>query len=286
MKKVNFHAIQSLPTPESWIENALAIPEEEEEKEKPAVIPRRSYRLIAAAASLVLVSLIGVAVWMVFGRTPAPIITAPKNTASTESVVSTEGVPASTESATTGETGTIPAQAPTAPADTHTVATVSTPTELATTPSQHAPTEEPTARPDSPITIPTERPTEATVHPTEITVYPTEVTAEPSEPAFYPTETPWFYENEVISDVPSSKFPENGRIYCAIYDSDGSMFGDADPYSDQHLATVLRYEEWRDSYLVVYRPSEKDVLPRPGYYTYRFYDENGNVYHSDTRPLG
>lgn len=284
MKKVNFHTLQSLPTPESWIENALAIPEEEE-KEKPAVIPRRSYRLIAAAASLVLVSLIGFAAWLLFGRTPAPIITAPKNTASTESVVSTEGALASTESATAGETGTTPTQAPTAPADTNTDTTVSAPTEPAAAPAQNAPTEAPTERPDSPIVVPTERPTEATVRPTEITVYPTEVTAEPSEPAFYPTETPWFYENEVISDVPGSKFPENGRIYCAIYDSDGSMFGDADPYSDQHLATVLRYEKWHDSYLVVYRPSEKDVLPRPGYYTYCFYDENGNVYHSDTRPL-
>ena len=37
MKEFNFNTIKNLPVPEQWIENALVIPETEEQK--PAVVP-------------------------------------------------------------------------------------------------------------------------------------------------------------------------------------------------------------------------------------------------------
>ena len=72
MKSFNFDTLQNLPIPEGWIENALSIPEQEEQK--PALIPFwRRPRVIAAAASLILVSALSIALFLSMNNAPVPV---------------------------------------------------------------------------------------------------------------------------------------------------------------------------------------------------------------------
>ncbi len=72
MRKVNFHTLDNLTVPPALIEKALAIPTSSENT--PAVLPwyRRS-RMIAAAASIVLVVLAGISVFFIFGNNKIPV---------------------------------------------------------------------------------------------------------------------------------------------------------------------------------------------------------------------
>lgn len=78
MKKANFNTLKNLPVPESWIENALAIPTEQEKK--PAALPFwKKPRFIAMAASLVLVSALSLALFLTMGSKP-PVTVKPSST--------------------------------------------------------------------------------------------------------------------------------------------------------------------------------------------------------------
>lgn len=67
MNKVNFDSLNNIKAPEQWLKNAAAIPEASAKK---CAFPL--YR-IAAAASIVLVSAIGLLTYLFFGN-PAPIV--------------------------------------------------------------------------------------------------------------------------------------------------------------------------------------------------------------------
>ena len=77
MKKMNFNTLQTLPVPEQWIENALAIPE----KERMAAPLWRRSRFIAAAASLLLVTALSIALYLSVGTQP-PVAVKPRSSAS------------------------------------------------------------------------------------------------------------------------------------------------------------------------------------------------------------
>lgn len=89
MKKANFNTLRDLPVPESWIENALAIPEAEEQK--PAGVPFwRRPRVIAMAASLVLVCGLSLALFLTMGNKPPVAVKSGSKTSSTEIVWTTD----------------------------------------------------------------------------------------------------------------------------------------------------------------------------------------------------
>lgn len=72
MKEFNFNTLQNLPVPGQWIENALAIPETEEQR--PAAVPFwRKPRFIAMAATLVLVSALSIALFLTMGKPPVAV---------------------------------------------------------------------------------------------------------------------------------------------------------------------------------------------------------------------
>lgn len=85
MKEFNFNTLRDLPVPEQWIENALAIPETEEQK--PAAVPFwRMPRYIAMAATLVLVSALSIALFLSMGSKP-PVAVKPGSGADTTEIV-------------------------------------------------------------------------------------------------------------------------------------------------------------------------------------------------------
>lgn len=89
MKKANFNTLRDLPVPESWIENALAVPEAEEQK--PVAVPFwRRPRFIAMAASLVLVSALSLALFLTMGNKPPVAVKSGTKTSSTEIVWTTD----------------------------------------------------------------------------------------------------------------------------------------------------------------------------------------------------
>ncbi len=108
MKEFNFNTIKNLPVPEQWIENALAIPETEEQK--PAVVPLsnvhceesaepmtrqsqpfwRKPRFIALAASMVLVTALSISLFLSMGSKPPIAVKSDSKPDSTQIVWSTD----------------------------------------------------------------------------------------------------------------------------------------------------------------------------------------------------
>lgn len=83
MKDYNFNALQNLPVPVSWIENALSIPEKVD-RETAAVPFWRKPRFIATAASILLVTALSVGLYLSFG-TGSPVPVKPSATGSVQS---------------------------------------------------------------------------------------------------------------------------------------------------------------------------------------------------------
>lgn len=226
MKKLNFNSIQSLQPPDSWIENALAIPEKE--SKKPAFITRP--RIIAAAASIVLVTAVSVALFLTMGD-KSPVEIRPSSTEYVQPPTSFTGDVGSTAASESGQPNTAPTSStedkaeqirraiesvinPTAQTQsgTSTNPTTSSGTQSSATaqPSSQAPTTAPTQKATvkptekatqtaTEITIitPTTKPTQApTQKPTQKpTQGATEVTWEP------PTETPWIPSTQPTQPV-------------------------------------------------------------------------------------
>ena len=81
MNEMNFDSLKKIKAPQEWLDKAAAIPETAEEK--PAAVP---VRRIAAAASIVLVSAVGLMVFLFFGNgnTGAPFAVRQDRTSVTE----------------------------------------------------------------------------------------------------------------------------------------------------------------------------------------------------------
>ena len=81
MNEMNFNSLKNIKAPQEWLDKAAAIPETIEEK--PAAVP---VRRIAAAASIVLVSAVGLMVFLFFGNgnTGAPFAVRQDRTSVTE----------------------------------------------------------------------------------------------------------------------------------------------------------------------------------------------------------
>ena len=214
MNEFNCNSLKNLPVPEKLIQKALAIPETAEKA--PAVLPRyRRGRMTATAASIVLVTVLGISLYFLFGNidppvepsvtparesvsdTAAPDETA-KNTAPPLTVKPSDGVSSATDGTqkpsqpavppsaqtATDSAGRIVSAPPTgAPEITPTEARRSAPTKQPGTAQKQEPTQKPS---------PTRRATENPVTPTSqpITHPPTEALLPTVEPAIV-TEPEW-----------------------------------------------------------------------------------------------
>lgn len=261
MKKVNFDGLDHIKAPQEWIDRAALIPELEHKKRSLPV----KYRF-AAAAALVLASIVGVVVFMMFSGKPAPAIgkTPPSAQSQTETgqgatsatgsgeydptiIGGTSATSASEGAAAPSETRSYSSEPTTAtskPTSGSTAATspnssTASPTTKAT--EKTSPTTssaaEPTSAPE------TDRPTQAP-QPTETQpqIYPTV----PTE-AQKPTEEPTGYSSQddgtvsVSALFSASMITDGEPIYCIVQPR-GSYAGATevkDRFSDERRAHYM-----------------------------------------------
>ena len=314
MKKANFDMLKNLPVPEGWIENALAIPEQEEKKN--AVVPFWKNRAVVAAASLVLVSALSLLLYLNFGVKPPVEVksSAPATeivwstdengeTVATEIVIIPEG---ETRSDGNYQDGTQPTE-PKSPIEQLIEQLFGTENTSPTTPTggrgrtNPSTVTNPTTKPGvtesgEPLVYPTVPQADDPTYPPDMTEAPTPYETVPSviDPTYAPdctesvddpdtpTQPPYvnpttdpyeeYYVSTLTTDVSKRALPKNTTIYCKVYDENWVLCGDADIYSNQHIAQVT---ESGNRYTLSYTPGDYGILPKRGYYFYQFYDANG-----------
>lgn len=283
MNDLNFRSLENMQVPDELIERLLAIPETAERK--PAVIPWYRRRAAVAAASLVLVSVLSLTVYFLFGtknHTSLPI--SPSSPVSSTVQETTDGTPSETSQGSTDAdenpsvirqiidsifrpTEPQTATQPTAVRSTQPQATSAKPVpagettpQTATEKHEETPTEPPT---ETPIEIePTEEPPEP-VAPTEPPDLP-----DPTDPPDLPdpTESPY---TDIISDlVYIGEIPDGSVIYCWLYNP--YRLCDDDAYTEMFYADVTPLD---DGYAFLdYQPKAHGVtLPYKGRYRYLWY---------------
>ena len=300
MKKANFDMLKNLPVPEGWIENALAIPEQEEKKN--AVVPFWKNREVIAAASLVLVSALSLLLYLNFGVKPP--VEVKSSAPATEIVWSTDenGETIATEiivvdDSTTGQDGTQSTE-PKSPIEQlieqifgteNTSPTSAAGRGRADPKKKTNPTEggriNPTAKTDptqSPLSTekpeesPTTEPPLATSAPE--TQKPTGSYRPPGDTEFYGMFT--LDNSGVVSG--GNYAAEETTLFCRIYDSNGNMIGDGGLFSPQRQATILsKYDN--GMIVAYYNPVEKGLYITEDVYEYVFYDIHDNELYRDIK---
>lgn len=137
---------------------------------------------------------------------------------------------------------------------------------------------DPTAAPvtPSPTRPPHVPPTESHHHyplPWE-PVEPTESGDDPPEPIEYPTQP------EPKNYCYGYFDYDGGALYCWIEDENGSRMGDSDLFSAEHLAEII-YSYDNGYVLARWSPNEHGIRPSSGYHRYGFVDEYGNTQFED-----
>lgn len=297
MSKPDFDFSKYFEVPDEWIESALNIPNAV--NTRPKVLPIRRY---VAAASIVLVVALGISVFFLFGN-KKPIPVKPDN--------SGIAVQSASESVTASDIGGAestqpPSDAKTQPAtgsrnDRGTIPTRSTQTTQAVTStlpqtaeSSSAPTyvspaaEPPQSDPsDSPQYQPTQKPvTPAPPSPTQPKAAPTSSPATSAPVTVSPTEE---QKKTGIIRMPSSAIEitvaadEETRLYCRVYDSQGRILGDSDPYGASHIVDIEAGSEAYEQVGTVYSYSF-EYLPSQvsGTLRYQFYTQGDHVVYTGT----
>lgn len=285
------------------------------ERKKEKIVPFVRYRrAAAAAASLVLVSVLSLTVYFLFGNKPnTPIAAAP----SSQSDI--------TPSAPTGESGGDPIgeDAPTQPTEAHSGLqklmdalfpkpsqesngsdrSASSPNNKntdeknnkpTTTPSGGVKKPNPTENTNGTPTLDPTTPYFVTPTQTHIDPQPTEPPADPpwsDDPAQPPVDDPWDPETPTEGggdvELPWDDEPiyinvyidtdivrDYSYVYCKVYDNNGTRLGSADLYDDSHIAVL--FERWKAKTRINYEVPE-GLITQSGYYNFVFYDNNGKV---------
>ena len=248
-------------------------------------VPKRRFRMIAAAAAVVPVIALSLTAYFLFGNKandPIALLSVPQS-----SLTPSEQGAGGSETAKATETGATAA----------TSGNTDAPTERSTTPTSsvrgtsptsatervsdtQTPTQSPTQSSTQSVTKPTTAPTQApTSTPTQKpTAAPTQApTSAPTQP---PTESPVSNpEQESDEDyfigISIPRQPPGTEIFCGIYDMNGNFMGDPDPYSAQHSAELVT-ESDGVSYALYYPLKHGLTFEISGKYPYRIYDKNGN----------
>lgn len=313
MNNKNFENLNNIEVPQSWIENAINIPNVVPKK-KPLVFPRIN-RYLAAVACLVLVCTVSLVIVLNIDRNIVPVkpIVSDKNKGdnnqtepTNEGIVpptvpdnSNEPSTEPTSEPTNSEGDIIPTEKPTEGTDTEpTEPTESTdpsdkpsqvPPEPTEAPEPSAPpTETPVYPPTSPPSVePTDEPTD---EPTEAPVYPPtsppwdDPTDEPQVPGFegesplYPSSGNPPSGSNVLVQIDVSKIPgytTSGeiRLYCKVYDPDNKVLGSYDKFDPKNLVTIYKLKN--GVAYGAYSIVNNYNLTKHGRYTARFYNQNG-----------
>ncbi len=267
MDKHNFDSLKNLKAPREWIEKAALIPES---TEKRCAFPL--YR-VTAAASVVLVALIGLSAFLLFGRGQAPITVQNATTAETRAIGNAETVGVTEDSKPTDA-----AVSPTRASQAGSTEFFADSTEAPAKPAQHA-----TEKPADPTVYPT-APSAPTVAPTEVppapTVLPT--TPPPTTPpaAEAPTdgmEVPAGDGEISFSAVFSSTLIGEGEpLYCTFWEQD--HYASSMAIDDDHKARYFILKN--GMVLAMYEalvPASAGDDPHEYTYEYIFYNSRGQV---------
>ncbi len=270
----NFNSIYQFSVPQEWIDGALCVPQNKKHK-KPVVFVNVS-RTFAAVASLVIVCTISLLLFFLTEENAVPPIKEPDSTSSftdvennsdatTDPDVIINPTMEGSEYLQNGESISLPSQDSTSAKPTEpTIEPTEAPSGESSLPTE--PIEQPpTYTPDVPTEGPTEDPTE------DPTDEPWDGPIEP--PTDLPTE-PVDYENIGIHRrVDTTMLTGSKKVYCKLYDSNGSLVGDSNLFASSHLAikgitdpsvTVVHYYPYRNMDITI-----------SGRYTYVFYNESG-----------
>lgn len=287
MNKVNFDSLKNIKAPEAWLKKAAAIPETPV-KERAFPAPYR----VAAAASLVLVSVIGLLVFLVHQGTDGVVVAPNGNHVDTQAA--TDSITANDD---TAETSAVPSLIgsifpteqiyPTNAQGQRVTEAAIAPTSSATAPSTAiAPVQKPTYRPTEPVGA------DSTEVPIPTTV-PTNPPAPPAPPETQEPTSPYRppSNSEIYCTVSLEPVPSIGdgsfnfakiTVFCCLYDASGHLVGDAALFSPKRKAKILSVNS-DDSLLVMYDPVEMGFYIQAGWYEYVFYDDEGTeLYRSST----
>ncbi len=309
MKKLNFNHLKNVKTPESWIEKAINIPQQ---NKKPIPFYFRPY-VIASAACFVFCCVVSFIIFVNFNNTaPVPVTPAQKTSVSENSnqssfpdnnaelftfiqATSSDNGSTSAENGSVGVNGNSVLTNPDFPKNS---GNPSYPINETHSNSLND-TKNPTTKAVSPNSTDPENNTPSTTRPNKVTE-PPEPTVIPTEPftdypAVNPTiENPTVAWNPSVAEDPSvpgyqdnkDKFcgniyfiakkngilSKNSNIFCHIESLEGISY--TVRYSNSEL--VYDITDCNGSYYGVYNPSDRSIYLYKGQYDITFYDSFGN----------
>ncbi|MBQ6153043.1 MAG: hypothetical protein IJJ15_04770 [Ruminococcus sp.] len=270
MSDYNCNALRNIAISDSLTQKLLSIPSTAKRQKKPVVIP---LRCVMAAASMVLVFTLSISAIFLFRNKTNPVVPSPavKETVAAKGNENTDASVSPTE-----ESGTSSTQNPTQPS-TQAPTQISTDsegniviititdiiTEYGTEPAETDTPADSGTKNAQPTSQQTEQATDSQELHTDPPYYPT------------PTELAWDVIQNVYLDIPAERVEGVEKIYCAIFDEKGNLFGDYDLFSSSRLA---ERKGDSDGYIrIVYNPYENGIEIKTLYYFIYLYDENGNI---------
>lgn len=277
MNKVNFDSLKHIKAPQEWLDKAAVI-------SKSTVQKRRDFPIyrIAAVASIVLVSVIGLLIFLFFGDNGStPVGVRNRGVAATESFAE--------ETTKSGET--VPAETIivlSTDAEGNTVVTYRekpSPTENGTqptngrrSPTENAPMPSTSSAPTAPnATDASGQPAPSTECPPAPTEAPAPTVAPPTEPPLTDcrfTVTVKYSPHEEVEEPAAAFEADNPIVFCRMYDASGDLVGSSSSFAEEKRATVVSVNP-DDSFVVTYDPLEKGLPITRGRYTYVMVDYFG-----------
>lgn len=268
MKKLNFNGLKSIETPDSWIKNAAAIPDQTDASHR--VSPLRS---AVIAASFVLVAALSVSAFLIFGnRNTAPVASAPireTQTAAKSESPTQSGVTQAAESAGAAEhTEAETQQQASAKAETQTStdaeggAVITTITTI-TTIVDDAPAEEEETSDPAPYGDDETQDTPQTEPDGSLTI----------EAVYSPRSSELHSSSIGASDNPDQHGDLHG--YCLIYDEEGGLIGESEYFHPQRFAKITNADDSR--LMISYCPAEHNIFLAPGRYRYILLNEQREI---------
>lgn len=283
MKKLNFNELNSIKTPDSWIQNAINIPNDKPIKQPLYLRPK----VLATVASFVICVALSVTLFVLFQEnTQAPVLPQKTTISNSDFFDETKQTYASIQSSVISSITTTQALVMTEPIES-TKTTISTQlpsSDDTITPSQ--PVTEPTEVTQNTVIKPTVKPDNS--HPISSTVEPTElttVTKEPSDPMIaFPTEptfetdfvppstetTLYFKSNIIFVAKQNTILDRNENLYCHLEKTDGTSCALMGSVAEM----VLKKQDYENRYKAVYSP-DKYLNIEQGEYKVTFYNKNG-----------
>lgn len=255
------------------------------------VLPFRNPRMMATAASIVLVTILGISVYFLLGNK------SPISVANNESPVAAEGTTAgtaftdapsvaavadSTESAGTDRPTSTAATSPATQPATNGSGIVTAPTRSYDAPINASnavlPTSAANTAPDSPpdelgsseTRSPAPKPTDHSEVPTAAPI-----TEEPTQP-----DTPDIKTLRLVlpfTEITAESDESDATLFCCVYDSNGNPLGDSDLYSRSHLVGTKSDSYQSDGVVYSYAVDYDANQVPDNRFTYKVYLRNGKV---------